>query len=112
MAHQSLDINDDSFQRPSRSPSIRHPLSLIFHPSRVTPTGFEPVSVSGDEGRTCTKKDSAGVADLYANQPDSTVIDPDLATVVRAWPGLPEATRAGIVAMVRAATGDAAGADL
>jgi hypothetical protein len=29
--------------------------------------------------------------------------DPDLARVVEAWPALPEAIRAGIVAMVRAA---------
>lgn len=36
--------------------------------------------------------------------PDSTEADPDLALVVEAWPGLPEAVRAGIVAMVKAAT--------
>jgi hypothetical protein len=30
-------------------------------------------------------------------------MDPDLAAVVAAWPELPEAIRAGIVAMVRAA---------
>ena len=29
--------------------------------------------------------------------------DPDLAAVVAAWPSLPEALRAGIVAMVKAA---------
>jgi hypothetical protein len=31
--------------------------------------------------------------------------DPDLVTVVAAWDRLPEAVRAGIVAMVRAASG-------
>jgi hypothetical protein len=31
--------------------------------------------------------------------------DPDLATVVDAWDRLPEAVRAGIVAMVKAASG-------
>ena len=31
---------------------------------------------------------------------------PDLAAVVKAWPDLPEAVRAGIVAMVKAATGE------
>jgi hypothetical protein len=31
-------------------------------------------------------------------------LDPDLAAVVEAWPGLPEALRAGILAMTRAAT--------
>ena len=31
--------------------------------------------------------------------------DPDLAAIVEAWPSLPEALRAGILAMVRAANG-------
>jgi hypothetical protein len=31
------------------------------------------------------------------------VADPDLATIVNAWDQLPEAVRAGIVAMVKAA---------
>jgi hypothetical protein len=34
---------------------------------------------------------------------DTCPTDPDLATVVNAWDRLPEAVRAGIVAMVRAA---------
>jgi len=34
-----------------------------------------------------------------------TVADPDLAAVVEAWPDLPEAIRAGIMAMVKAALG-------
>jgi len=33
------------------------------------------------------------------------MIDPDLVTVIGAWDGLPEALRAGIVAMVRSASG-------
>jgi hypothetical protein len=32
--------------------------------------------------------------------------DPDLATVVENWDRLPEAVRAGIVAMVKAVSGD------
>ena len=36
------------------------------------------------------------------NGPDATV-DPDLAAVLSAWPRLPEALKAGIVAMVKAA---------
>ncbi len=35
--------------------------------------------------------------------------DPDLAAVVDAWPELPEAIRAGILAMVKAASGQNAG---
>ncbi|MGO9598357.1 MAG: hypothetical protein ACLP7Q_10235 [Isosphaeraceae bacterium] len=33
---------------------------------------------------------------------DACKNDPDLAAVVDAWPGLPEAIRAGILAMIRA----------
>ena len=36
---------------------------------------------------------------------DTCKTDPDLAALVAAWPGLPEAIRAGIVAMVKAASG-------
>jgi hypothetical protein len=35
---------------------------------------------------------------------DACQTDPDLARIVDAWPTLPEAVRAGIVAMVKAAT--------
>jgi hypothetical protein len=35
--------------------------------------------------------------------------DPDLTAVVDAWPELPEAIRAGILAMVKAALGQNAG---
>jgi hypothetical protein len=34
-----------------------------------------------------------------------SVSDPDLAIVIAAWPRLPRALRAGIVAMVKAAAG-------
>jgi hypothetical protein len=34
--------------------------------------------------------------------PECVVADPDLAAVVDAWPELPEAIKAGIVAMVKA----------
>ena len=36
---------------------------------------------------------------------DTRKTDPDLAAVVEAWPDLPEALKAGIVAMVKAAAG-------
>ncbi len=42
-----------------------------------------------------------------ASNPDSlTENDPDLAAVVAAWADLPNAVRAGILAMVRVAGGD------
>jgi hypothetical protein len=36
---------------------------------------------------------------------DTCKTDPDLAAVVEAWPTLPAAIRAGILAMVKAASG-------
>jgi hypothetical protein len=36
---------------------------------------------------------------------DTCQTDPDLARIVAAWPSLPDAVRAGIVAMVKAASG-------
>ncbi|MGO9601648.1 MAG: hypothetical protein ACLP7Q_27045 [Isosphaeraceae bacterium] len=43
------------------------------------------------------------VADHLPN--DTCKTDPELATVVDAWPYLPAALKAGIVAMVKAASG-------
>ncbi len=40
---------------------------------------------------------------------DTCKTDPDLSAVVAAWPELPEAIRAGIVAMVKAASGKGGG---
>ena len=42
---------------------------------------------------------------------ENAPIDPELAAVVDAWPALPEAIKAGILAMVTAARRDSAGAD-
>ena len=47
----------------------------------------------------------APVADHLPN--DTCRTDPDLAAVVEAWPDLPEALKAGILAMVKAASGKA-----
>lgn len=38
------------------------------------------------------------------NAPNASLADPDLARLVNAWPGLPPAIRARIVAMLEAAT--------
>jgi len=44
-------------------------------------------------------------ADSGAPTPSNTIIDPALAALIDAWPTLPDAIRAGILAMVRAAGG-------
>ena len=43
-------------------------------------------------------------AESGANDPKNDPIDPDLALVVERWDSLPDAVRAGIVAMVKAAS--------
>lgn len=50
----------------------------------------------------CASGDSrnTGEAESEAVLPESSSIDPDLALVVAAWPSLPSAIRAQIVAMV------------
>jgi hypothetical protein len=47
----------------------------------------------------------SGGAETGAPATESPLFAPDLMTVVDAWPTLPEAIRAGILAMVRAAAG-------
>jgi hypothetical protein len=52
-----------------------------------------------------TESDSIRPPTATKNAPsDRVVADADLAAVVDAWPGLPEAIKAGILAMVKAAT--------
>lgn len=46
---------------------------------------------------------NSGGAKCGALLPNSVAIDPDLPAVIDAWPDLPEAIKAGIVATVRAA---------
>jgi hypothetical protein len=55
--------------------------------------------VSEDGGAESGAQDAA-----QPSNPPS--LPPELAEVVKAWPNLPEAIRAGILAMVKAATGN------
>ena len=62
----------------------------------------------GNPGQALTQIDPArealcGAVSAGQPAPKASPTDPDLAAVVAAWPTLPEALRAGIVAMVRAA---------
>jgi hypothetical protein len=67
--------------------------------------GFEPPTVNPNQGSGLEDSCYAGAAKSGAVFADSSPIDPDLAKIIDAWPNLPEAIRAGILAMVRAAGG-------
>jgi len=47
--------------------------------------GFEPDSASDCRDGSYGNPAGAGVVDLYANQPDSTLMAPELARVIEAW---------------------------
>lgn len=55
-----------------------------------------------------TANSDQGGAECGAPPAFSTITDPDLARVVKAWPDLPEPVRRGILAMVEAAKGEGA----
>ena len=65
-----------------------------------------------NDGEKAPPANSESHLDGLSNVPDvpqcapSSANNPDLAAVVAAWPTLPEAVRAGIVAMVRASARD------
>ena len=50
--------------------------------------------------------DNRSAAQFGAVGDENRSIDPDLAAVIEAWPTLPEAVKAGILAMVNAAGGE------
>ena len=66
--------------------------------------GIEPASPSSEVSilQEFTPTSSKPLAQTLARAAN---LDPDLARVLEAWPTLPEALRAGIVAMVKAAAG-------
>ena len=74
---------------------------------RTLDTGVHPYDGLGNRLRESTTRD--GTTSYESSDPALTVFltdifqkHPDLAAVVTAWPELPEAIRAGIVAMVKA----------
>jgi hypothetical protein len=69
--------------------------------------GLEPGSVTTSKSKGLEQPAESRAAESDASGPDSAPIDTDLARVIDAWPGLPEAVKAGIKAMVKAATGGA-----
>lgn len=74
-------------------------------------TGLEhPQNPSGKSGVASESGAKCGAlpGDSDPKPALATPADPDLSAVVAAWPNVPPAVRAGIVAMVKAATPDAA----
>jgi len=71
-------------------------------PHLVTPTGLEPKHVTTCGGKDLQNPSPEGGAESGAVSPISGPIDPDLQRVIDAWPNLPEAVKAGILAMVKA----------
>ena len=70
----------------------------------MTPAGFEPAGASpcGDKDlRNRPARSGAVSGAVPVEKPPAG--DPDLAQVITAWPTLPDAVKAGIVAMVKAA---------
>ena len=76
--------------------------------NRLGDDGLEPHSLTGGDNKHLEKrterraaKSGAETAQNAPDPADRESIDPELAAVVEAWPTLPEAIRAGIVAMVK-----------
>jgi hypothetical protein len=69
----------------------------------VEPTGIEPVTglpeTTNQQGLTSKPENALAFSLAHKVQKE-----PDLAMVVKRWDSLPEAVRAGIVAMVKAAS--------
>ncbi len=87
-------------------------------PVKIHPTGFEPVTFGSVDGRldsatTVNDKElrhnGGGEVPTMVSRPQGadsgTDLPPDLARVVDAWDRLPEAIKAGILALVQAAGG-------
>jgi hypothetical protein len=62
----------------------------------MTPTGLEqPANSTGN-----TTRHKSGGADSGALSADCCTIDPDLATIIAAWPTLPDAIRRAMLALI------------
>jgi hypothetical protein len=68
----------------------------------VGDTGLELSDVTSSKNKDLRDSQNASGAESGAVSPISGPIDPDLQRVIDAWPNLPEAVKAGIVAMVKA----------
>ena len=74
---------------------------MLFSRLAIPPRGLEPATRSPEN---FTNPAPSG-AKSGALDPQVRAIDPALATLIYAWPTIPEAIKAGILAMIRAAGG-------
>ncbi len=63
-------------------------------------TGLEPGSVSARKDKGLEESANGGAAKCAANADDSAPIDPDLASLIDAWPKLVETTKTRILGIV------------
>ena len=86
-------------------PQVSQPSTNQHYPRnrpKTPPRGIEPL-LPGSQPVASKAVTSHAPGVLPECLPDSAQNDPELTAVIRAWPELPEAIRAGIVAMVEAA---------
>jgi hypothetical protein len=69
---------------------------------------LQPLAVQGvtePAAPVCTSVCTSEAESAHGGAADAAIADPDLAAVVEAWGRLPDAIRAGILALVKAAGG-------
>jgi hypothetical protein len=80
----------------------------LFTPNPAIPSGVTSFLDSADLRQNATACDPVRSGPATKNATRALPGDPDLTAVVTAWPRLPEAVRAGIVAMIKASDPDQA----
>ena len=70
------------------------------------PPGLEPPNVNPCNHSTLRESANQRAAESGAVDAESGDIDPELAAVVEAWPTLPKAVKAGIMAFIQACNPD------
>lgn len=72
-------------------------------------TGLEPVDVNTCKQKNLRNSPIESAAESGAVESQKHEIDPDLAKIIVAWPGLPEAAKKYILAIIREADGHSEG---
>jgi len=65
--------------------------------------GFEPAPKTSRKQGVADESGAESSAESGALDAENGLKDPDLGAIIDAWPGLPDAIKAGILAMVRTA---------